>query len=352
MLSGRFAHWRSMTVDLLVILLVATTAIATSLVAAVGIGVAVTILSFLFTMSRSVVRRAYRGDTVHSRKTRDPKHMDILLDRGGKILVFELEGPIFFGTAEALSNRVDAALREGVSVIVLDLKRVNEIDSTGARILLGLQHRLGLAGVDLLVSHADAKPRVAAMFQDMGVAAALTPERIFDDTDRALEWAEDRLIASALGAPAGGGEYALDRLDMLGGLDAEERRALEPLLVRRTYAKGEAVFREGDSGRDLFIISRGTASVKIRLNGPRREHRLTTFSAGTVFGEVALLDGPPRSATVEADEPLVCYVLTGKAFDTLARGHESVAIKLLTNLGRELSRRLRRANRTIYELES
>ena len=88
------------------------------------------------------------------------------------------------------------------------------------------------------------------------------------------------------------------------------------------------------------------------MPGQGRQRRLASFSAGTVFGEVALLDHQPRSATVEADEDLVCYILTESAFATLRREHGGVAIKLLTNLGRELSQRVRRANRTIYELES
>jgi SulP family sulfate permease len=351
MLGREVVQWKSMTIDLLVILLVATVAIASNLVAAVGIGVGITILSFLFRMSRSAVRREYRGDVIHSRRTRDPRHMELLSRRGGAILILELEGPLFFGTAEELAGRVDAARRAGVSHVVLDLKRVNEIDSTGARILLQIHQRLVKEGRQLLVSHADRSPRVAGFLADMGVLTALTGQRVFHDTDRALEWAEDRLIASELDGMLTRDDYALDRLDVLAGLSGVECEVLRSLLVRKSYRKGETVFGEGDESRELYIIVRGTASVKIRLSGADRENRLATFSAGTVFGEVALLDQQRRSATVEADEDLVCYVLTEDAFEILQREHGRIAIRLLTNLGRELSRRLRGANRTIYELE-
>ena len=112
------------------------------------------------------------------------------------------------------------------------------------------------------------------------------------------------------------------------------------------------VFREGDNSDELYIIAKGSASVRLRLAGTERETRLITFSPGTVFGEVALLDQEARSATVEADEDLVCYVFTRRNFDELTGAHPAVAIKLLTNLGREISSRLRRANRTIYQLDS
>jgi SulP family sulfate permease len=351
MLGREFVHRKNMTLDLLVILLVATVAIAINLVVAVGIGVAITIFSFLFRMSRSAVRREYRGDVIRSRRTRDPVQMELLSRRGGAILILELEGPLFFGTAEELAGRVDAALREGVSHVVLDLKRVNEIDSTGARILLQIHHRMVKEGRQLLVSHADRSPRVAAFLLDMGVLTALTGQRVFHDTDRALEWAEDRLLASEQDGMSSGADYALERLDVLAGLGNAECDVLRGLLLRKSYRKGQTVFREGDESRELYIIVRGTASVKIRLSGADRENRLATFSAGTVFGEVALLDRQRRSATVEADEDLVCYVLAEDAFETLKREHGRIAITLLTNLGRELSRRLRGANRTIYELE-
>ena len=278
--------------------------------------------------------------------------MELLHARGREILVIELEGPIFFGTAEDLADRVDTALRDGVSWVVLDLKRVNEIDSTGARILLQIHERVARHGRHLLLSHLPATGRLADFLKDMGVTAALTRDKVFADTDRALEWAEDRLIARERGGAGAGGEFPLERLDVLAGLDAGECAVLGGMLGRRTFAKGEVVFHEGDKSRELFVIASGAASVKIRLPGHHRENRLATFSAGTVFGEVALLDEQPRSATVEADEDLVCYVLTETAFEALSREHQPIAIKLLANIGRELSRRLRRANATIYQLES
>ncbi|MBI4203608.1 MAG: SulP family inorganic anion transporter, partial [Betaproteobacteria bacterium] len=95
--TRELAIMSSTTLDLVVILLVATVAIVMNLFFAVALGVAITILFFLVRMSRSVIRRAYRCDAVHSRKTRAPERMAILAHHGGRILVLELEGPLFFG---------------------------------------------------------------------------------------------------------------------------------------------------------------------------------------------------------------------------------------------------------------
>jgi anti-anti-sigma regulatory factor len=340
-----------MTLDLAVTLLVATLAITVGLVVAVATGVAVAILFFLLKMSKSVVRRAYHADAVHSRKTRPPQLMEALQAHGRQILVLELEGPIFFGTAEDLARRVDAVGAE-VSSVILDLKRVNEVDTTGGRLLVQIHRRLASEGKELILAHVLLHEPVGRVLQDVGVVAAVTPSRIFADADRALEWTEDRLLGRILALPAVEEEFPLEHLDVIAALGKAERDVLRGCLTRRSYGKGEVVFREGDAGRELFIIARGAASVRIRLAGDHREKRLATFAAGTIFGEMALLDAGPRSATVMADEDLVCYVLTEEAFAALVRDHHAVAIRLLAALGRELGRRLRRANQTIYQLEA
>jgi len=143
----------------------------------------------------------------------------------------------------------------------------------------------------------------------------------------------------------------VDRLSVFDGLSEEEVAIVRALLVRRAYAKNETLIQEGSRDRDLFLMARGVASVKVGRPGQSGQRRLASFSAGTVFGEVALLDQQPRSATVTADEDVVCYVLSEDAFRALVRDHHAIAIKLLTSLGSELSRRLRRANAMISELE-
>lgn len=351
LLSRDFVYWKAMALDLLVVVLVATVTIGYNLVAGVAVGVAVAVLFFLLRMSKSVIRRTYRADVVRSRRTRDPRLMELLSMEGRKIVAFELEGPIFFGTAEYLAAQVETALQQETSYVLLDLKRVNELDSTGARVIQQIHGKLAREGKRLLVSHAQDNALLWNVLEDMGVAAALARHALFLDTDAALEWAEDQLI---LGSRSGAGlsdEVPLDRLTVLAGLTAAERELVGHALGRRVYQRGDIVIKEGDTDRSLFMISKGTASVKVRLAGQDREKRLASFSPGAVFGEVALLDEEPRSATVTADEELVCYVLDDARFRALTSEHPSIAIKLLANLSRELSRRLRKANAMISQLE-
>jgi len=96
------------------------------------------------------------------------------------------------------------------------------------------------------------------------------------------------------------------------------------------------------------VIARGSASAWLR--DPSGERRLITFSQGTFFGEMALLDRERRSATVIADDSLVCYVLIRETFGQLSATHPRIGLAILASLSRELSLRMRRTNRTLAEL--
>jgi sulfate permease, SulP family len=351
LVTRRTADWRMPAIDLVVVLLVATVTIVLNLTAAVAVGVALAVASFLLRMSRSVVRRSYRGDVVRSHRTRAPALMEALAREGRRIAVFELDGPIFFGTAEDLANRVEAILREDVLVVILDLRRVNDVDSTGGRIVAQVCDRVRREKKHLLLSHPEANPGVARALRGFGVHAAVGATAIFPDTDAALERAEDLVIQALRVEAAEGDELPVGRLPAFEGLGAAECAIAEGLLIRRRYRAGEAVIKEGNQDRSLFLIAKGTASVKIDLAG-NRSKRLATFSPGTVFGEVALLDKQPRSATVTADDELVCYELSEDGFEALTRTHPRIAIHLLMNIGAELSRRLRRSTTTVSQLES
>jgi sulfate permease, SulP family len=341
-------NWRGISVDLAVILVVAAVALSGEIIAAVLIGVAVSIIVFMLRMSRSVIRRDRFGDAVHSRRSRNAADEALLASRGREILALELEGPLFFASAELLHNRIDTAISLGVRYVILDMSRVSELDSTGARILLQAHERLKAAKCILVVCGTEKRAELAALVADHGIAEAVTAERMFPDLDHALERCEDHLLET-FRERIDIGEHDFESLDLVRDVPQADREALRRALVRREYAAGHTVFRQGEDGNALYVIARGSASVWLR-DPHAGERRLMTFSQGTFFGEMALLDRERRSATVVADDRLVCYVLDREGFDQLALSHPSAGIAILANVGRELSQRMRRTNRTLAEL--
>lgn len=340
---------RSLILDLLVVVLVAVLSITVNIVLAVFLGTAIAVMLFVVRMSRSIIRRSYRCHVISSRRSRDARETSALEQNGECILVVELQGALFFGTGERLIDEIGSATRQETRSLILDLRRISEIDSTGARILLDLQTDLVRKGCHLGLVLANRSESMSRL-KDFGVLEKIPADQIFEDVDRAIEWAEDRLLRDLLDERLPAGEMPLEQSGILHNFGPDETVALKARLTRVTHPKGGVIFRQGDSGTDLFIVTRGTASAYIH-QPTGRDVRLVTFAPGTVFGELAILDAGPRSASIIADEDFVAYALSQAQFAVLAREAPAVAIKLLANLGRELSGRLRRADRMIDELE-
>ena len=338
-----------MLVDLAVIFLVATFAIAANIVLAVFLGVVVTVGVFLFRMSKSVIRREYQCNTVHSRKNREPRLMAVLSEHGGRIAVLELEGPIFFGTAENLAMRLDDLLIGDVSYTILDLKRVNEIDSTGARIIIATHDKMVKRGKHMLISGLDAHPPMAATLRDMGVITALGAGKLFADADGAIEWAEEHSSERARGS-GNGRRVPIYSLRRAGRHEPRRLATMKALLERRATRGATPVFLEGRWGKELFMIDKGSASGAHPAFRENRNVRLVTFAPGPYWRTGSSRPGG-AFATIEA---MTIGLLHSPAREgvSLAMENPAIAIKLLANLGRELSARLRRANRTIYQLDS
>ncbi len=225
---------------------------------------------------------------------------------------------------------------------------MTEIDATGAQILAEIG--LALARNERQLALALSKnSESAARLREAGVLEALEG-RVFDDVDRAIEWAEESVLRAAGDTTASEDELPLPRVGLLRDLTPQEVEAFAAHTRRAVYPRGSEIFREGDAGKELFIIVQGRAGAYLRQ--PNGDIRLATFAPGTVFGELAILDSGPRSASVSAEDDVVCHVLSERDFAALSASAPAIAIKLLSGLGRELSARLRRANKTIHQLES
>jgi CRP-like cAMP-binding protein len=113
-------------------------------------------------------------------------------------------------------------------------------------------------------------------------------------------------------------------------------------MMQKDYAQGEVIFQEGDVGRAFFVVVQGRVRLTYSDKRTQREKLLADMDAGDSFGEMALLDELPRSATARAVEPARLYILYKSQFDGLLLTAPGVASKVLHTLARLLSARLRR----------
>lgn len=122
----------------------------------------------------------------------------------------------------------------------------------------------------------------------------------------------------------------LRQVPLFAELSDEAAAQVARLFKKRQFAPGETVTKEGSGGAAFFLIESGEAEVSVR--GQRR----APLEAGDHFGEIALIDGAERSATITATSDLVCYGLTYWDFQPLVQDNAAIAWGLLQSLVKRL----------------
>jgi CRP/FNR family transcriptional regulator, cyclic AMP receptor protein len=137
----------------------------------------------------------------------------------------------------------------------------------------------------------------------------------------------------------------LSRAPLFAELEQKELEALAKTGERREFGRDEVIFAANEPADGLYVIATGRVKVCVSSAGGR-ELILATLGPEQFFGEMALLDNEPRSASVIAQLPTVAYRIRRDDFNRLLEHHPGIARKLL----RELSLRLRRANAQMESL--
>ncbi len=270
---------------------------------------------------------------------------ELLRAHGARIALIELDGALFFGTAETADQEIER-LTHGADTIVIDFHRVNEVDASGARVLLQAADLVQRAGRCLLLAGLPPRDARTRTIRDMDVHERLTDAQFFPDADRALEHAEDRLLALLSPADSvAAGPLPLSHTLLGAGLDADELALLQSLMLARPVARGEAVFRTGEPGDALFVSLQGSIGIWLPgsaddADGPRNR-RMVSYAPGVAFGEIGLLEGRARSADAIAEDDALVLELPRARYEQLAREHPALHAKLLLNLGTLLASRVR-----------
>jgi CRP-like cAMP-binding protein len=116
---------------------------------------------------------------------------------------------------------------------------------------------------------------------------------------------------------------ALSRVDVFRALDAEKIDRLARRMRMIIYGPGEVVLRQGDPGDSLYVVRSG--SVAVRLGGHGAEREVATLSTGQFFGEMSLMTGESRSATVVAKSDCECYIVDKEAFQEILEERPELA---------------------------
>jgi CRP/FNR family cyclic AMP-dependent transcriptional regulator len=120
-------------------------------------------------------------------------------------------------------------------------------------------------------------------------------------------------------------------VELFSDVSDKDLRTIASSMRRRSFAAGDHIVSEGEGGVGFFFVE--TGSVAVTAHGTR----LATLGPGDHFGEVALLAGAHRTATVTADSDSICWGMPAWNFRPLVREQPSVTIKLLERMARQLA---------------
>jgi len=123
---------------------------------------------------------------------------------------------------------------------------------------------------------------------------------------------------------------ALGRVPLFSGVGDRDRKRLAKVMSERTFASGETVTAEGRSGIGFFVIEDGSATVTVKGDEVR------SLGPGDHFGEIALIDEGPRSATITAASDLRCRGMASWQFRSFVQEHPEVAWPLLETMAARL----------------
>jgi CRP/FNR family cyclic AMP-dependent transcriptional regulator len=128
----------------------------------------------------------------------------------------------------------------------------------------------------------------------------------------------------------------------------QEWEQLLAVAERRAVRAGEIVVQQGEESRVFYIVASGQLEVFL-TNANGQEHIISDIGSLSIFGEQAFFDGLPRSASVRAMQDSEVYAIHFERFEVLAGHHPTLARKVLVDLGRIVSLRLREMNALVYK---
>jgi len=347
-----YQAWRMSTkLEFCITLLILIVIASAGVLEGIATGLVATILLFVVSYSRiRVVKHSLSGATYRSRVRRSPRQEQALGAQGEQLYILQLQGFLFFGTANALLEQVRTRMRQAglpaVRMVVLDFAQVTGLDSTALLSFRKLLQLLQDQRATLVLTGLSAA--LQAQFARANVKVQPGTLQIFADLDRGLEWAEEALIAAAGHAADEGPGIEV----VLAEVVPDGRGAAEILqhLERMSFVPGDYLIRQGDEPECLFFIASGQVTAQREVPG-QAPLRLETMRAGHVVGELGFYLGIQRTAAVVAAEACTAYRLSRRSLEQLEQAHPAVAAMLHRLMVQLVGRRVIHLMKAVEALE-
>ncbi|MDF2867406.1 MAG: putative cAMP/cGMP binding protein [Gammaproteobacteria bacterium] len=147
-------------------------------------------------------------------------------------------------------------------------------------------------------------------------------------------------------------ETSLQKSHIFKGLSKKQLQQIIPLIEEVSFQPDDIIIADGEYSRDFYVIHQGEVRVVKNLGENSKSHVIAELKNGSCFGEMAVLNDSPRSATIEAIAPTTLLKISGLDLDRLAAQENSAYAKLATNIARHLAQLLQDTNElTVQSLQ-
>ncbi|CAN5646012.1 hypothetical protein BH11PSE7_BH11PSE7_38100 [soil metagenome] len=297
-------------------------------------GIAISSLAVLRRVSRDMTARWEYMDRYRSRRLRSAAEEGLLRRQPRRVAVLRLSGHLFFGNSFRLGQLADE-MDADARAVVIEVSQIVDADESGMAALQRLVKSLIESGRAVVLAGLQAV-QSGPLRASLDGLSGLSRQ---PDLDRALEACEDVVLMGAtVIAESLMGKAAADNR-LLEGLAPDDLTAVLMMAEPRTVAQRDWLFRRGDASDGVWLMEEGFVNVYADMDDA--SPRLAAFGPGQFVGEMSLVDGKPRSASVRAEVPVRALLLSAAALASLLEQRPDAAMRIMQNLARELSLRVR-----------
>jgi SulP family sulfate permease len=343
--------WRRLPVaDFLVVAVILAVVARFGILEGVAAGIVLAALIFVHSYSRiGNVRVVLRGDEHNSNVDRAPQEQAHLDSHADRLLIYLLQGFLFFGSANRLLDGIRAQLAapeaERLRFLLLDFRGVSGMDTSAGQCFGRLMQKARETRRKLVFT--GCTPRVRARLErlrdELGIGAGNV--RFFGELAEGRAWCDDMLLEGLDGNNSGAEVDVTAALTRILG-DAKAAALLSAYFTEQWTRAGADLFAKGEKGDALFLILEGAVAIRLPLpDGGALT--LRTIRAGAVVGGMALYSGEPRSATCTVVKDARLARLDLEAYRRMERDHPAVAGQFHKFIVRLMAERVVRTNREL-----
>ncbi len=311
------------------------------------IGIIIGCATFAVSASRvNAIKFSFDGSEYRSRLDRSAEELAMLARHGRELQGMALQSYLFFGSANRLYQHVKGLLRAEARCrfLLFDFRLVTGIDSSATHSFSQIKQAADEHGARLVLVHLNDDLRRALQ----GIGLIKADVMVASDLDRALEACEDAIIAAYQGERSEGDSLRDWFTKALGGVELAE--ALAAQCRRIEFAPGDTIARQGEPSDSMHFILDGRAGIVVDF-GNGHAVRVRSLGRHTTVGEMGLISGRPRSATIEAEAPSVLYELSLERFEAIKHDQPALGQALLSYVIAVMAERLSFASRVIGVLQ-